>query len=233
MELRDYLAIIHRRWPIVAVLTLLALVAAAVFAVQGPRSYEATTRLAVSVGTMPVDVDPVENRSPYPYFREYYSWLASEYFADDLSEIIKSGAFAADVAASLGQGPASATVKDVVRVRKTHRILEITVQAGTPDEASRFGMAIANVVQTQGSKYLAQLATPQPMGQVVLIDPPTVRASTTTGSRWLDLALRGGLGLLVGLLLAVVLEYLDSRLRTAREVEQYLGLPVLGEIPSR
>jgi capsular polysaccharide biosynthesis protein len=71
------------------------------------------------------------------------------------------------------------------------------------------------------------------MGQVVLIDPPTVRASTTTGSRWLDLALRGGLGLLVGLLLAVVLEYLDSRLRTAREVEQYLGLPVLGEIPSR
>lgn len=217
---------------IVAAVTVLVVAAATAFAVRGPRSYEATTRLAVSVGTLP-DAAAVDDRTPYPHFREYYSWLASEYLADDLSEIIRSDAFAADVAANVGQDVTKGSFKDVARARKTHRILEVTVQAATPEQAWQLAMAVNNVIEIHGPKYLRQLATPRPIGQVIAIDAPAVRPTTTTGNRLLDIGLRGGLGLLVGLLLAFVVDYLDPRLRTARQVEQYLGLPVLGEIPSR
>src|SRR5437867_4266726 len=49
MELREYLDIVQRRWPIIAAATLLALVVAAFWALRGPRAYEATTRIIVSV----------------------------------------------------------------------------------------------------------------------------------------------------------------------------------------
>ena len=45
MELREYLDIVQRRWPIIAAATLLALVVAAFWALRGPRAYEATTRI--------------------------------------------------------------------------------------------------------------------------------------------------------------------------------------------
>lgn len=225
MELRDYVAVVRRRWPIVATVAVLALIVGAFFTLRGPRSYEATIRLAVSAGA-----DARADAPPYSYYRDYYAWLASEYLADDLSEIIKSDAFAADVKQALNENMDGATIRQVIRTKKTHRILEVTVQAPTPEQAERLGMAVDGVIRTQGSKYLAQLSTPN--NQIARIDDPAVRPATTTPTQALDIALRGFVGLLAGLLLAALAEYLDSRLRSARDVEQSLGLRVLGEIPA-
>lgn len=223
MDFRDYLTILRRRWAVVAFVTVVALAVGGAFTLRGPRSYEGTARMAVSVGA-----DGQSNLPPY-YSREYYSWLASEYLADDLGEIVKSDAFLTDVRAYLDTDLRGALVRDVVRARKTHRILEVTVQAPQPEQARQMAAAISDVVREQGHKYLAQLATPG--GRVVVIDAPSVRPATTTGSLVADIGLRAALGFLVGLFLAFVVDYVDSTLRTAREVERTLGLPILGEIP--
>ncbi|MBI4214156.1 MAG: hypothetical protein HY534_07605 [Chloroflexi bacterium] len=225
MELRDYLAVLRRRWLVVAVVFGLTTLVAVGFALRGPRSYEATLRLAVSVGAPP----QMNDQPPYAYYREYYLWLASEYLADDLSEIIQSDAFARDLGEYLQEDVDLQAVRDVVRVRKTHRILEITALAPSAERARRMGEGIVAVVKTKGPKYVAELASPT--GQVVAIDDPRVRPATTTGSLAADLALRGALALLVALFLAYFIDYLDSTLRTRRDIEQGLGLPVLGEIP--
>lgn len=225
MELRDYFAILQRRRAVVALLGVATLIAATVFTLRGPRSYEATIRIAVSVG------GPIYGESPpYGFFRDYYLWLASEYLADDLAEIVKSDAFIADVRAQLDKDLRAAFIRDVVRARKTHRILEVTVQGAEAEQARQMATAIAEVIRTQGSKYLAQLATPT--GQMVVIDDPAARPATTTGSQIADVALRTTLGLLAGVLVAFLVDYVDSTLRTASEVERFLGLPILGEIPS-
>jgi capsular polysaccharide biosynthesis protein len=119
--------------------------------------------------------------------------------------------------------------REVVRARKTHRLLEVTVQAGSPESARRIAGAVADVVRDQGAKYLAQLE--QGGAKIVAIDTPTARAATTTGSVVLDIALRASFGLLFGLFLAFPIDYLDTRFRSAREVERALGVPVLAEIP--
>jgi capsular polysaccharide biosynthesis protein len=226
MELREYVAIIRRRWLIIAALTLFAFAVGAFFMFRGPRAYEASIRIAVSAGA-----DARADAAPYAYYRDYYAWLSSEYLADDLSEIVKSDAFAEDVRRHLNEDLSGASIRQVLRTRKTHRILEITVQAPSEDQAQRLSTAVAEVIRVQGAKYLAQLATPA--SQIAVIDLPSVKPATTTGFVAADLGLRGALGLVAGLLVAFLAEYLDSRLRTRSEVERVLGLPVLGEIPSR
>lgn len=225
MELRDYLGVLRRRWYIVLLTTAIVGLIGAALTVRGPRSYESTVRLAISIATN----KSADDNSPYRHFADYYAWLASEYLADDLSEIIKSDAFAADVAAYLNEDVGRSQFREVVRARKTHRLLEVTVQAGTPDSARRIASSVAEVVKSQGAKYLAQLE--QGGAKIVAIDTPTARPATTTGSQILDIGLRAAFGLLFGIFLAFAADYLDPRFRTAREVERALGVPVLAEIP--
>jgi capsular polysaccharide biosynthesis protein len=71
----------------------------------------------------------------------------------------------------------------------------------------------------------------QSSARIMAIDTPTARAATTTPSVLLDIALRVSFGLLFGLFLAFLVDFLDTRLRTAREVERALGVPVLAAIP--
>lgn len=226
MELRDYLAVLRRRWLILAGVVAITLAVGVLFAIRGPRAYEAVVRLAVSVGAPPAEVEP----PPYVYYREYYLWLASEYLADDLSEVIQSDAFAADIAEFLREPVDSSTIRDVLRVRKTHRILEVTVQAQNPDRARRIAEGIVDVIRAKGPNYLAQLAARG--GQVVSIDEPRVKPATTTGSLALDLGLRATLALIVGVFVVFLVDYLDSTVRSPRDVEQGLGLHLLGEIPA-
>ncbi len=200
------------------------MVVAAALAFRGPRAFEASTRIVVSVGA-----DSSSDLPPYVYYRDYYAWLASEYLADDLSEIIKSDAFAADIEALLGEDIAPAAIREVIRTKKTHRILEVTVFGQSAGQAHRIATALAQAVEAQAPKYLAQLATKN--GQVRVIDAPAVRSATTTGSLIADIGIRTMLGLVVGLVLAFAVDYLDSTIRTSKDVERMLALPVLGEIP--
>jgi capsular polysaccharide biosynthesis protein len=224
MELREYLAILRRRWVVVVGVTALIALVAAAFTFRGPRSYEATLRLAVSIGGNPAGDSP-----PYGYFREYYQWLAAEYLADDLSEIVRSDAFISDVRARLDSDLQGAFVREVVRARKTHRIIEVTVQARAAEQAEQMAVAVGEVMRTETHKYLAQLAAPE--GRVAVIDEARARPAVTTGSQLADVGLRTALGALVAVFLAFAVDYVDTRFRTAREVERVLGLPILGEIP--
>jgi capsular polysaccharide biosynthesis protein len=245
MEFRQYFSIIPRRWPVIAFATAVALVVAVVFALRGPRAYEATVRLAVSLGgdaAQATAAPPsfpgatVQGSStasevpPYVYYRDYYAWLAAEYLADDLSEVIRSDSFLADVGSFLDEDVRRVLVRDVIRTKKTHRILEVSVQAPQPEQAERIAAGINRVIQDEGGKYLAQLATPS--GKIAVLDKPVARPASATGSQVLDIGIRTLAGLVIGLFLAVVAEYLDSTLRTARDAERALALPVLGQIPA-
>src|SRR4051794_39610245 len=132
MGLRDPLGMLRRRWPIVAIVTLVFLVAAAGLALRVPRVYTATIELAVNAGLQAPASPP-----PYAYYQDYYSWLSSEYLADDLSLLLKSDAFAQDLAGYLGEALPRGTIADTVRARGTHRVLEVVVQHPDPGRAEQ------------------------------------------------------------------------------------------------
>lgn len=225
MELGHYVEIVRRRWWLVALTTLAALLVAGLLAYRGASAYKATVRLAVSV-PVPADCLAGQQRE---YDCNYYAWLASEYLADDLSELVRSRAFAEDVGALLGEPFDPKSISDVVRTRKTHRILSITVTANTFDRAQRLGDAIVEALRQHAGKYLAQLAAQS--GQIVVIDPPQTQRGEGPAAVALEIALRTLLGLLFGLALVFALDYFDPTLRSERDVVRTLGLPVLAAIP--
>jgi uncharacterized protein involved in exopolysaccharide biosynthesis len=90
MELNQYWRIVWRRWWLVAALVGVTLVVSLLTYKPPAPTYQATMRFAIGIeGTEPVTTVSGEGRSD--------AWLASEYLADDLSEVLKGGDFAARI----------------------------------------------------------------------------------------------------------------------------------------
>ncbi|MDO8688627.1 MAG: Wzz/FepE/Etk N-terminal domain-containing protein [Dehalococcoidia bacterium] len=222
MELRQYAGILWKRaWIIVAV----TLLAGAIGYLASPAREGFVADLTVAIG-----VRPEQKQSDIYQYDRYYSFLSSEYLADDFSEVIKSQAFLNDVKQALGGADIPLdSIFGNRSITKTHRLLAISVSARTQDMAQRIADAVVNVMQAKGNLYLAQLGSDQAL--VTVIDPPRVYPASHGSKALLDLGLRTGLGLLAGLALVLLLEYLDTTVRDRTEAEGLLGLAVLGELP--
>jgi capsular polysaccharide biosynthesis protein len=66
--------------------------------------------------------------------------------------------------------------------------------------------------------------------QVSIVNDPVTRRPAPL-ALVAEIGLRTLVGLVVGVGLAFLVEYVDQTVRTSQEAEDVLGLPVLGEIP--
>lgn len=227
MELRAYWEILRRRWWLPL---LLALLVAAISAVQlrpwqtRPPSYSASMRLLV--GVLPASDAPVTAYDP-----RYYAWLTSEYLVDDFTEVVRSGLFAQGVSARLADQaieiPAG-VIQGSAATGQQHRIITLSFGWGDEAQLAAIANAAAAEITENASTYFQALGTDG--AGVTVLDGPAIGVVGATLRDRLEWPLRIGLGLLVGVGLIFLLEYLDTSVRNRREVET-LGLRVIGEIP--
>lgn len=222
MELRQYARILWKRAWIIAALAILA--AGISFVVSPAREgYEATLRVAI--GVQPEPAKP----GIFQYDR-YYSFLSSEYVADDFSEIVKSKAFLQDIRQELNDpGVSLDSIFGDRSTKKTHRLVSLTVTAKGREQAARIADAVVRVLETKGNQYIAQLGTDQAV--IKVIDPPEVVPAVRGQRALMDIGLRTALGLFAGIALALLLEYLDNTVQNRSDAEGLLGLTILGELP--
>lgn len=219
MELRLYLDILRRWW-------WLALIPALVVGAVGlatyqrpPTTYSATVRFSASL-------PPALGSSGFD--PTYYSWLTSEYIVGGLSDWIKTGAFAravSDELATQGKTLSASFASDYVRSQ-----LVLFVNGRDPDSVRAAAEAAVIVLQNRNAEAFPQLGGANAV--VMALDSPAVGASSPGLRSLIDLPIRLGLGLAVGVALAFLAHYLDPFLRNKREIEA-MGLKVLGEIPKR
>lgn len=226
MELRQYWAII-RRWWWIPVLTVL-LTALLTLVTQRPwqaRPAAYTTSLSFSVGVQPQNPDNGEEA--------YYTALASEYLIDDLAEVVRGSEFATAVSQRLqAQGitvPPGA-LQGSTEAGKLHRILNVGITWGNPDELSAIGDAVAATLKEEAATFMPRLFAQN--GAAYLINRGAVGQIGPGLREKLELPLRLLLGLAAGIALAFLADYLDDRVRGREDIEQ-LGLRVVGEIPRR
>ena len=227
MELRAYWEIIRRRWWLPL---LLALLVAAISAVQlrpwesRPPSYNASMRLLV--GVLPATDAPVTAYDP-----RYYAWLTSEYLVDDFTEVVRSGLFAQRVSARLADQsielPAG-VIQGSAATGQQHRIITLSFGWGNEAQLIAVANAAAAEITENAAVYFQALGTEG--AGVTVLDGQTVGVVGPSLRDRLEWPMRVGLGLLVGLGLIFLLEYLDTSVRKRSEVES-LGLRVIGEIP--
>jgi capsular polysaccharide biosynthesis protein len=230
MELREYWSIIRRRWWLPVAITLVALVASTVVGVRGAAAYKTDMRLAVS--TVPT---PDPNGVLY-YDPVYYSNLDSEYLADDMSEFMSSRVFADEVHRELATSSTPididvASIMSATRTKKTHRFIDITVTTPTYEDGSQIAGSISRIISDQAhlAQYLAALSAYNT--HLTIVTPPVTHRANTVPGLISEIGLRTLIGLLVGIGLAFLVDYLDPSVRTRQEAESLLELPVLGEIP--
>ncbi|HET6317229.1 MAG TPA: Wzz/FepE/Etk N-terminal domain-containing protein [Chloroflexota bacterium] len=229
MELREYWSIIRRRWWVVAVVTLVAFVASAAVGLRGAAAYRTDMRIAVS--SVPVS-DPSQQLQYDPI---YYSNLDSEYLADDMSEFMHSDAFAGEVkrelATARNMNVDINTIVTATRTKKTHRFIDVTVNSATPDEGKEIADSISRIMNDPGRLGIYLRALTAYNTQMSVITPPETRRGNTLPGLISEVGLRTLIGLLIGIALAFLLDYIDQSIRSREEAEDVLRLPVLGEIP--
>lgn len=217
MELRQYWRIIWRRWWLIVALPTIVLVVSLVTYKPPAAVYQATMRFAIGIqGDEPVSTVSGEGRSD--------AWLASEYLADDLSEVLKGGNFAARIGQQVGfEVPAGS-----ISASREHRIMTVHITWGNDDEVRAIAEAVGAAVEDGGADYFPQLAGVE--AKAVLIDGPGIGQVGRSLKDKLDLPIRLFVALVAGVALAFLWDYLDDTVRGRAEVEA-LGVPILGEIP--
>ena len=223
MELRAYGAVLKRHARLIGLITLATIVVSVALALRGPSAYTASMRLAISVVPDPRVGD-------FFKFDSYYAVLTSEYLADDLSELLRSEAFAADVSAEMGNTVEPEAIVNLTRTKKTHRLLDVQIVSNDPQTAMAIAQAYERVLNTRLGEYLAFIQANNSF--VRIVNRPRVARTNTLALTAAEVGLRAMAGLLGAVGLAFLLEYVDDRLRDRRQVESFLGTKVLAEIPS-
>ncbi len=226
MELRQYFAIVRRRWWLPVALMAVVLVASLFLRPSRAPQYYVSMRFSMGIAPEP------QRPNTYNYDR-YYTYLTSEYLVDDFSEVVKSAAFAQAVSDRLAQGanpiqvPAGA-IQGSTQAGKLHRILSVHIVWSNPDQLRLIADAVVKTLQEDNARFFAQLGAEG--AQVFLLDPPTVGVVGAGLREKLDLPIRLILALTAGLALVFLAEYLDNTVRDRAEVEA-MGLRVLAEVP--
>lgn len=217
MELRRYWQILWQYWLVVGILTLVGVVAALLYYTSNPPTYQATATVNVTQQPAPGDL-----------YSNIYANQASDYSTDELVKIIPGNVFMSAVSTQLKEGNINFTpdeLKGMISLEPKNRTITITVNNGDQNAALKIAQTVANTLQNSVAEYLKPRQV-----LVKVIDFPS--QSNLRGGRTVLLAvIRVLAGLLAGVGLAFLLAYLDNSIRNKNELEELLGVPVMGLIP--
>jgi succinoglycan biosynthesis transport protein ExoP len=154
---------------------------------------------------------------------------------------IADGVMNAFIATSSQQSTAAAdagrarVASDLSSLRQQLSDDQAALSAGRkgPDAATLQNAVDSDSAQIlQAAERLRTFDTAQQQASPIQISSPASVPTSAVGASKATLAALGGFaGLLLGLGLAVLLEYLDQGLRTEEDVRQRLNLPTLGRVP--
>ena len=228
MVIQYYLRVLRARSKLILGVTLAALIGSVLLALIWPNAYESTVRVHVQPAA-----PPSGQGAGFYYSQEYYRQLLAQFNIEDFSEIVKGGAFAANLASILveryGLRLSPQIISDSLRATHNHRILELTFTSNDPLIAQALADAAQTIFETSAGSYSASVS--QGLVSVQIVDPASEPEATSLARLGLDIVIRTLIAFLLIVGLAFVLEILANRFRSREDVEEALRTPVLATIP--
>ncbi|MBM6868093.1 YveK family protein [Collinsella tanakaei] len=148
---------------------------------------------------------------------------ASQMITNDVATLLTSNRVVADAAQELGLenlGDFDISVSS----ETTTRVLSVSVTGENPVVAAD----IANALATNVSSIAQEVMNVE---SVNIVDLASVPNSPSGPNRVLYVAVAFMAGLLAAVAIVVLVDMLNTRVRNAEQVEELLGLPVIGRIP--
>ena len=204
-----------RKFSIVLVALVFAIVAFGYSAFLAKKEYQSTSRIYV-VSRQNQDNNALTNSD-----LQAGSYLVKDYREIILSQNVLSQAIEE---LKLDMTPAELSKKISVSVPTDTRILSITAKDGDPKEAARIANGLRNVA---AEKIIAVTK----VSDVTTLDEAEVPQSPSSPNirRNVLLGFIAGTGLMV--VLMVVVEVLDDRVKRPEDIEELMGLTLLGIVP--
>jgi succinoglycan biosynthesis transport protein ExoP len=226
VELHRYLTLLRSRWTVVLITVVVAVGAAFALTPRANR-YKATSM--IYVGSRVVDLKSAADV-------QYGQIATLDRFIDTFARRIDSEPTAAVAVqqARVDRSAAAVVAGTTTRQLKDTQLLAIDVSDSDPVASQKLANALADafVEQVQGFEGSA------PAGEGTVPRLPAYifeRARLPTVPEPTDLIFNAGvaafIGLIVGIGLVVLLDYLDVTVRGMEDAERRLELPVLGSIP--
>lgn len=149
---------------------------------------------------------------------------ASQQLANDIAVLAKSNRVLSATASELGMTTLDGyTIK--VESATTNRVITLSVTGKKPEAVS----TIANELANQTADTAVQVMD---LKAVNIVDKATTPTEPSGPNRVMYTAVAFLAGLFVAIALIVLLDMLNTTIKTPEEAEELLGLPVLGRMPT-
>jgi capsular exopolysaccharide synthesis family protein len=222
MERSRYVAALYRRWFVVVLVGLLGLGLAAALSSSAATKYRASTSLFFSVSGASSVSDLSQGATYTQNLMPSFSALATTASVLD------------PVTQQLGLHLTDNQLASRIRVKTTTGA--VILQIFVTDSSAQQSAAIANAVAAQLAKSVGTLSPAVTQGgtkqlnATVVAQAPVPRAPLATGGKKKRYAEGLAGGLIVGLLIVLGLEVLDTRVRSEDELRQVTAVPMLGRV---
>ncbi|KLU66135.1 capsular polysaccharide type 8 biosynthesis protein cap8A [Desulfosporosinus acididurans] len=220
IDLRQYWEVIKKRWLIVITLPLIAALTSGIisFLIIKP-TYQASTTLIVGKKA-------AEEGQAAAQMLDNNVLLANQQLARTYATIAKSRTVEENVIQDLHlplEAEQLDALIDVNQVKDTE-VLEIGVTNTDPELAAK----IANDLAADFSKAVIEI---KKVDSVSIVDKAVPPDKPVKPNKKLNVLIAFVVGLMAAVGLALVLEFLDNTVKTSDDIENLLGIPVLGVIP--
>ena len=217
VDLREYFGIVKKRFWIVALITIIAVVVSGVisFSMLNPV-YEAKSTLIVNTE---------KNEETQMITGDQFN--VTQKLAVTYGEIIKSRSVLDDVIKNLklddkyGDLVKHVTVSPV----KDTQIISISVQDTNKEKARDIANEIPKVFKKEAKRITKA-------NDIQVIDKAILPQNPIKPNKMMNMAIAAVLGAMIGLFVVFLIEYLDNKLKTPQDIEKHLGLSVLGVVPN-
>ena len=217
VDLREYFGIVKKRFWIVALITIIAVVVSGVisFFMLNPV-YEAKSTLIVNTE---------KNEETQMITGDQFN--VTQKLAVTYGEIIKSRSVLDDVIKNLKlDDEYEELVKNVtVSPVKDTQIISISVQDTNKEKARDIANEIPKVFKKEAKRITKA-------NDIQVIDKAILPQNPIKPNKMMNMAIAAVLGAMIGLFVVFLIEYLDNKLKTPQDIEKYLGLSVLGVVPN-
>ncbi len=213
MPLQEYTRVLRERWWIVVISALFASAVGVAFASSQTPVYRSSVRLEMSGNV------------------DYSQVLAVEKVLRQVGAHVRTGGVAEEVDRRLRLGLGADAILGKIRTQvfADSLLLQVDVDDSDPRRSEQLAAAVGAVTQERQVQAMAMEPAERQINVTVLDRPsPALFVWPQTRSIVTASALMGALA---GIVLLLLLEYIDDSVESDADAERYLGLPVLGMIP--
>ncbi|EHK2328203.1 Wzz/FepE/Etk N-terminal domain-containing protein [Clostridium perfringens] len=219
ISLQEVAYALKKRWKLIALITIAATLVSAIlsFFVIKPQ-YEASTKLFI--GKQENQENNAYNNSDVMMYQQLMKTYAELVKTSDLVNKAVKGA-----KLNYNQEEIKKILDNITATPSADtQILDLSYKGRNPKEVLKVTEAITDEFISESKELI-------PNGNIQVIQKPQLPEKSISPNKTLNIIIAFVLGLMVGIGVVLLLEYLDNTFKSREELEKTLELPIIGTIP--